>query len=179
MSVSLCMSVSVCLSGSTHPIFTKYGSVLLWRRFDKLGLYTSGFMEYGWRRVTVHIDEVKWNEMHTMARNKRRQKVTREKTARIYTAVYIQTDQPEAASNLERSLTSANPPHRSLPFFYRTDYMDSPDCLLLLLRLHSTRIHRVVHCMWSWVQWRAERYDGTSTRTGPLQLKKNKNKTER
>ena len=27
---------------------------------------------------------------------------------------------------------SANPSHRSLPFFLRTDYMDSPDCLLLL-----------------------------------------------
>ena len=30
---------------------------------------------------------------------------------------------------------SANPPHRSLPFFFRTDYMDSPDCLLLHLSI--------------------------------------------
>jgi len=30
---------------------------------------------------------------------------------------------------------SANPPHRSLPFFNRTDYMDFPDCLLLLLSM--------------------------------------------
>jgi len=28
---------------------------------------------------------------------------------------------------------SANPSHRSLSFFFRTDYMDFPDCLLLLL----------------------------------------------
>ena len=26
-------------------------------------------------------------------------------------------------------------PHRSLPFFFRTDYTDSPDCLLLLLSI--------------------------------------------
>ena len=30
---------------------------------------------------------------------------------------------------------SANSPHRSIPFFFRTDYMDSPDCLLLLLSI--------------------------------------------
>jgi len=30
---------------------------------------------------------------------------------------------------------SANPPRRSLPFYFRTEYMDSPDCLLLLLSI--------------------------------------------
>ena len=30
---------------------------------------------------------------------------------------------------------SANPSHRSLPFFFRTDHMDSPDCLLFLLSI--------------------------------------------
>jgi len=35
---------------------------------------------------------------------------------------------------LKRSF-SANPSHRSLPFFLRTDSTDSPDCLVLLLRI--------------------------------------------
>ena len=30
---------------------------------------------------------------------------------------------------------SANPSHPSLPFIFRTDYMDSPDWLLLLLSI--------------------------------------------
>ena len=57
MIVSVCLCVSVCLSvrkhisGNTRPIFTKFtvhvtygrGSVLFWRRCDKL--CTSGFMD--------------------------------------------------------------------------------------------------------------------------------------
>ena len=36
-------------------------------------------------------------------------------------------------SRLKTLLLAANSPRRSLPFFFRTDHMDSPDCLLLLL----------------------------------------------
>ena len=36
--------------------------------------------------------------------------------------------------DLKPCIFSANPPRRSLPFF-RTDYMDSTDCLLLLLSI--------------------------------------------
>ena len=35
---------------------------------------------------------------------------------------------------LKRSF-SANLSHRSLPFFFETNYMDSPDCSLLLLSI--------------------------------------------
>ena len=40
---------------------------------------------------------------------------------------------------------SANPPRRSLPFFFRTDYMDSPDCLLLLLSIFVFLLFRFLH----------------------------------
>jgi len=39
------------------------------------------------------------------------------------------------ARKLLSSYFSANRFHRSLPFFIRTDYMDSPDCLQLLLSM--------------------------------------------
>ena len=32
---------------------------------------------------------------------------------------------------------SANPSQRGLPFLFRTDYMDSPDCLLLSISVFS------------------------------------------
>jgi len=52
MSVSVCLSVCVChISGTTRPIFTNFflhvtygrGSVLLWRRCDRLCI--SGFVD--------------------------------------------------------------------------------------------------------------------------------------
>ena len=57
MSVSVCLSLSVCLSvrdhiyGTTRPIFANFcacygrGSVLLWRRSDTHTLCTSGFID--------------------------------------------------------------------------------------------------------------------------------------
>jgi len=46
----------------------------------------------------------------------------------------------ESTDSVEKIVTDTlaqllNPSHRSLPFFFRTDYVDSPDCLLLLLSI--------------------------------------------
>ena len=46
----------------------------------------------------------------------------------------------ESTDSVEKIVTDTlaqllNPSYRSLPFFFRTDYVDSPDCLLLLLSI--------------------------------------------